>query len=123
MYLDAVFHPRLTPDVLKQEGWHYEAESVEEKITYKGVVFNEMKGVYSSPDSCHSRSCFQELFPDTTYGVDSGGDPAAIVDLTWDEVRQSDVLPIGSIILPPVYPLYTPLLPCVYMYINPCIHL
>jgi Zn-dependent M16 (insulinase) family peptidase len=63
VYLDAVFHPRLTPDVLKQEGWHYEAESVDEKITYKGVVFNEMKGVYSSPDSCHSRSCFQVCEP------------------------------------------------------------
>ena len=62
---------------------HYEALAIDAPLTYKGVVFNEMKGVYSSPDSVNARRCFKELFPDTTYGVDSGGDPAAIVELTW----------------------------------------
>jgi Zn-dependent M16 (insulinase) family peptidase len=83
VYLDAVFHPLLTPHHLDQEGWHYELEKPEEPLAYKGVVFNEMKGVYSSPDSLLYRSTQQALFPDTTYGVDSGGDPRAIPNLTY----------------------------------------
>ncbi|MBT7861889.1 MAG: peptidase M16, partial [Gemmatimonadetes bacterium] len=84
VYLDAVFHPRLTPDVLKQEGWHYEVED-DGSLAYKGVVFNEMKGANSSPDRVMAEHCQQILFPDTTYGVDSGGHPAAIPDLTWEQ--------------------------------------
>ena len=75
VYLDAVFYPRLTPFVLQQEGWHYELDDPEGPLTIKGVVYNEMKGVYSSPDSMLSEISQQSLFPDTTYGLDSGGDP------------------------------------------------
>ncbi len=77
VYLDAVFHPRITPEVLKQEGWHYELDAPDAPITYKGVVFNEMKGVYSSPDALLSKLSQESLFPDNEYGVDSGGDPQA----------------------------------------------
>ncbi len=83
VYLDAVFHPLLTPHHLDQEGWHYELEKPEDALVYKGVVFNEMKGVYSSPDSLLYRTSQQALFPDTVYGVDSGGDPRSIPDLTY----------------------------------------
>jgi len=84
VYLDSVLHPALTPWTLKQEGLHYDIEDAKEPLTYKGVVFNEMKGVYSSPDAIHGRTCQQALFPDNTYGVDSGGDPAVIPELTWE---------------------------------------
>ncbi|HIC69580.1 MAG TPA: peptidase M16, partial [Candidatus Latescibacteria bacterium] len=83
VYLDAVFHPRLTPEVLKQEGWHYEVDG--DRLTYKGVVFNEMKGAYSSPDRVLGEAIQQGLFPDNTYGVESGGHPKHIPDLTWDQ--------------------------------------
>ncbi len=82
VYLDAVFHPRLTPEILEQEGWHYEAESPDDPLTYKGVVFNEMKGAYASPDNLVARYSEQGLFPDTAYGLDSGGDPEIMPDLT-----------------------------------------
>ncbi|CAN0105647.1 unnamed protein product, partial [Sphacelaria rigidula] len=61
VYLDAVFFPRAVkdPQVMQQEGWHYELENKDDPLTYKGVVFNEMKGVYSSPDSLHTRTCQQ----------------------------------------------------------------
>jgi len=85
VYLDAVFHPRLTENTLKQEGWHYELEAPDKPLTYKGVVFNEMKGAYSSPDSLLYEHSQQSLFPDTTYGIDSGGDPAVIPDLTFEQ--------------------------------------
>ena len=84
VYLDSVLHPALTPWTLKQEGWHYDIEDETKPLTYKGVVFNEMKGVYSSPDAIHGRTCQQALFPDNTYGVNSGGDPAVIPKLTWE---------------------------------------
>ncbi|WP_272698896.1 insulinase family protein [Desulfovibrio sp. Fe33] len=84
VYLDAVFHPRLTENTLKQEGWHYELESPDRDMTYKGVVFNEMKGAYSSPDSVLYEQSQHSLFPDITYGLDSGGDPAVIPDLTFE---------------------------------------
>ena len=84
VYLDAVFHPRLNPDVLRQEGWHIEAESPDGPYSYKGVVFNEMKGVYSSPDSVLAEQSQQALFPDTIYGLDSGGSPEVIVKLTYE---------------------------------------
>jgi Zn-dependent M16 (insulinase) family peptidase len=87
VYLDAVFYPRITPDVLQQEGWHYELETADEPLTYKGVVFNEMKGAYSSPDSLLARESQRSLFPDTSYGVDSGGDPRHIPDLTYEQFK------------------------------------
>ena len=70
VYLDAVLHPRATNDelVLQQEGWHYELEKPEDPLVYKGVVYNEMKGVYSSPDALLGRAAQQALFPDNTYG-------------------------------------------------------
>ncbi len=85
VYLDAVFYPRLTPFTLQQEGWHYELDSIEEPLSYKGVVFNEMKGAYSSPDSLLSEHSQQSLFPDITYGLDSGGNPKVIPQLTFDQ--------------------------------------
>jgi presequence protease len=85
VYLDAVFYPRLTPQIFQQEGWHYEIEAPDAPggLTYKGVVFNEMKGNYSSPDSMLRELSQQSLYPDITYGLDSGGDPKHIPDLTY----------------------------------------
>lgn len=90
VYLDAVFYPRVREDaeIVMQEGWHYELEDADDELTYKGVVFNEMKGVYSSPDSVLERQMMRELFPDTTYGVDSGGDPDYITDLAYEEFQE-----------------------------------
>ena len=89
VYLDAVFHPRCINNekTFEQEGWHYELDAVDGPMTFKGVVFNEMKGVYSSPDSVLARECQQALFPDNTYGVDSGGDPRVIPELTFAEFK------------------------------------
>lgn len=88
VYLDAVFFPRITPEVLKQEGWRYELSHKDEPLVYQGVVFNEMKGAYSSPDSLLYRYSQQALFPDTTYGVSSGGDPKHIPDLTYEQFKR-----------------------------------
>ena len=87
VYLDAVFHPRITKDFFMQEGWHYELESTDAELKYKGVVYNEMKGVYSSPDSLLMETSQQSLFPDTTYGLDSGGSPPKIPDLTYEQFK------------------------------------
>ena len=87
VYVDAVFHPLITPEHLKQEGWHYELEAADAPLTYKGVVFNEMKGVYSSPDSLLYRASQRSLFPDNAYGFDSGGDPQVIPRLTYQQFR------------------------------------
>lgn len=84
VYLDAVFFPRLTPEVLMQEGWHYAVEAASDPLAYKGVVFNEMKGAYSSPDTLLIQYAQESLFPDTTYGLESGGHPANIPELTWE---------------------------------------
>src|SRR5262245_3353008 len=70
VYLDAVLHPRITARTLEQEGWHYELESPNAPLNYKGVVYNEMKGNYSSPDYILSEVSQRSLYPDTTYGVD-----------------------------------------------------
>jgi Zn-dependent M16 (insulinase) family peptidase/DNA-nicking Smr family endonuclease len=83
VYLDAVFHPRIGPEVLMQEGWHFELDKPDAPMTYKGVVFNEMKGVYSSPDALLNKLSQESLFPDNEYGVDSGGDPRHIPELTY----------------------------------------
>ncbi len=85
VYLDAVFHPRITRDFFMQEGWHHELTSPEDDLKFKGVVYNEMKGVYSSPDSLLMEASQHSLYPDTTYGLDSGGDPKKIPDLTYEQ--------------------------------------
>ena len=87
VYLDAVFHPRINEDIFRQEGWHYELDPADRSLTFKGIVFNEMKGAYSSPESLLNRYSQQSLFPDTTYGVDSGGDPKEIPDLTHAQLK------------------------------------
>ena len=87
VYMDAVFHPRITEQTLMQEGWHYEIGDVKEPLTYKGVVFNEMKGAYSSPENLLAKVIQQSLFPKHIYGVDSGGDPANIPELTYENFR------------------------------------
>lgn len=86
VYLDAVFYPLLTVEAFEQEGWHYELEAPDQPLSFKGVVFNEMKGVYSSPDSVLIEQAQHSLFPDTVYGLDSGGDPSRIPDLTHDQL-------------------------------------
>ena len=86
VYLDAVFNPNITKyeEIFKQEGWHYELESVDDPITINGVVYNEMKGAYSSPDEVLRDQIFKSLFPDNTYSKDSGGDPVHIPELTYE---------------------------------------
>lgn len=88
VYLDAVFFPRITPEILMQEGWHFELDTPDEPLRYSGVVFNEMKGAYSSADDALDTATQVSLYPDNAYGVDSGGDPAAIPDLTYDAFKQ-----------------------------------
>jgi hypothetical protein len=83
VYMDAVLHPLITEETLMQEGWHYELDDPAAPLTYKGVVFNEMKGAYSSPDNLLARTIQQSLFPKHIYGIDSGGDPRNIPDLTY----------------------------------------
>jgi Zn-dependent M16 (insulinase) family peptidase len=85
VYLDAVFYPRLTPFTLQQEGWHLELDQPDNPLIYKGVVFNEMKGAYASPDRLVAEYSQQSLFPDHTYGLDSGGDPKDIPKLSFDQ--------------------------------------
>ena len=85
VYVDAVFYPRITPAIFQQEGWHFEKEKMDAPLSYKGVVFNEMKGAYSSPDSLLSEYSLQSLFPDNAYGFDSGGNPKEIPNLTYEQ--------------------------------------
>jgi len=85
VYLDAVFYPRITPAIFQQEGWHFELEKKDAEMMFKGVVFNEMKGAYSSPDNVLSEYSLQSLFPDNAYGLDSGGDPKQIPNLTYEQ--------------------------------------
>jgi Zn-dependent M16 (insulinase) family peptidase len=87
VYLDAVFYPLIPPETLQQEGWHYELDSPDAPLTYKGVVFNEMKGNYSSPDGILHELSQHSVFPDNLYRFDSGGDPAAIPDLTYAQFK------------------------------------
>lgn len=86
VYLDAVFHPNIYREekIFRQEGWHYHLEKAEDPITYNGVVYNEMKGAFSSSEEVLERSVFNALFPDTAYGVESGGDPSVIPELTYE---------------------------------------
>lgn len=87
VYLDAVFYPNIykKEEIFKQEGWHYELESEEEEVKLNGVVYNEMKGAFSSPEQQLFRTIQNALFPDTAYGVESGGDPDFIPDLSYEE--------------------------------------
>ena len=86
VYLDAVFYPLIyeNPYTLKQEGWHYEIANENDKLTYNGVVYNEMKGVYSSADAAEENAVYKALFPNSVYRFDSGGLPEAIPNLTQD---------------------------------------
>jgi len=83
VYLDSVLHPKCIENdmVLQQEGWHYELENKDEPLSLKGVVYNEMKGVYSSPDSLMNTASQMALFPDNAYGVDSGNECYSITYL------------------------------------------
>ena len=83
VYLDAVFFPRITEDIFRQEGWHLEPEE-DGRFIFKGVVYNEMKGAFSSPESVMARYCLHALFPDTVYALESGGDPCDIPSLTYE---------------------------------------
>ena len=84
VYLDAVFFPRITEDIFRQEGWHLEPDNGNSAFIYKGVVYNEMKGAFSSPESVLARHCLHAVFPDTVYALESGGDPAVIPSLTYE---------------------------------------
>lgn len=86
VYLDAVFHPRITPEVLQQEGWRYEVNE-DGSLGYRGVVFNEMKGANASPDRVLYLAVQRSLFPGHVYSVDSGGDPAEIPNLTYEQFK------------------------------------
>lgn len=87
VYLDAVFYPNIYHEekIFRQEGWHYEMESMEDDLTINGVVYNEMKGAFSSPDDVVEREIMNSLYPDTSYGIESGGDPDVIPELTYEE--------------------------------------
>jgi Zn-dependent M16 (insulinase) family peptidase len=87
VYLDAVFYPRISPFIFQQEGWHYELAKPDDPIIYKGVVFNEMKGAYSSPQRLIATCSQQSLFPGNSYGFDSGGDPEYIPILRFEQFR------------------------------------
>lgn len=87
VYMDAVFHPRIydIDKIFKQEGWHYELESEDAPLTINGVVYNEMKGAFSTAESVLERQIQNALYPDNTYGQESGGDPAVIPELSYEE--------------------------------------
>lgn len=87
VYLDAVFYPNIYKEekIFRQEGWHYELEDEKDELKLNGVVYNEMKGAFSSPDDVLDRQIFNALFPDTAYGVESGGDPQVIPELTYED--------------------------------------
>ena len=87
VYMDAVFYPNIYkyPEIFMQEGWHYELDNKDRDITYKGVVYNEMKGAFSAPESILMRKIQESLFPDTLYGFESGGDPDVIPELIVEE--------------------------------------
>ncbi|MCR4590293.1 MAG: insulinase family protein [Lachnospiraceae bacterium] len=90
VYMDAVLHPNIykKEEIFKQEGWHYEINSPEEPLKFNGVVYNEMKGAYSSPDDVLGHAINTSLFPDTRYALDSGGDPEHIPDLSYERFKE-----------------------------------
>ena len=85
VYLDAVLHPSIyhKPEIFRQEGWRYEGEG--ENVCYQGVVFNEMKGAFASPETLKYKELQSALFPDNCYRHVSGGDPTCIPDLTYEQ--------------------------------------
>ncbi len=87
VYMDAVFYPNIyiKEEIFKQEGWHFELENEDAELKYNGVVYNEMKGAFSSPEQQLFRTIQNALFPDTAYGVESGGDPDYITDLSYEK--------------------------------------
>ena len=87
VYMDAVFHPDIYKhrEIFEQEGWHYELEDEDAPVTINGVVYNEMKGAFSSPDDVLERLILNSLFPDTSYANESGGDPEHIPELTYEQ--------------------------------------
>ena len=87
VYLDAVFHPNIyeKEEIFRQEGWHYELEDPDGELPLNGVVYNEMKGAFSSPEDVLDREIMAALFPDTPYGNESGGDPDVIPKLTLEQ--------------------------------------
>lgn len=87
VYLDAVLHPNIYHEekIFRQEGWHYELESADEELAINGVVYNEMKGAFSSPDDVLYREIMNSLYPHTSYAVESGGDPDVIPELTYED--------------------------------------
>ena len=87
VYMDAVFYPNIyeREEIFRQEGWHYELESEGGELTLNGVVYNEMKGAFSSPEGVLEREILSSLYPDTTYANESGGDPEAIPELSYQE--------------------------------------
>ncbi len=87
VYMDAVLYPNIhkKEEIFRQEGWHYELEDKDAELTYNGVVYNEMKGAFSSPDGILGRESLNALFPDTEYGVESGGNPDSIPTLTYED--------------------------------------
>ena len=87
VYCDAVFHPLLTKETFYQEGWHFDLPSADDPISIKGIVYNEMKGVFSDFHSHVARKTMGEFFPDTTYYYESGGEPEHITDLTYEQFR------------------------------------
>lgn len=90
VYLDAVFNPNIYDyeEIFMQEGWHYELDNPDDRLAYKGVVYNEMKGAYSSPETILYHRIMQSLFPDTIYKNESGGAPEAIPDLTYEKFKE-----------------------------------
>ncbi|MDO4292727.1 MAG: insulinase family protein [Eubacteriales bacterium] len=87
VYLDAVFYPAIyrEPRIFYQEGWHYELQEPGDELKINGVVYNEMKGAFSSPDDVLDREIVRGLFPDTAYANESGGDPDVIPQLTYEQ--------------------------------------
>jgi Zn-dependent M16 (insulinase) family peptidase len=88
VYMDAVLHPLIDPMTFQQEGWHYEIDSPEDPLTFKGVVFNEMKGAFSAPERVQEQEVLTALFPAHTYGLSSGGAPDQIPELTYDQFKR-----------------------------------
>ena len=87
VYLDAVFYPNIysRKEIFQQEGWHYELEEMDGPVTLNGVVYNEMKGAFSSPEGVLDRQILNSLFPDTSYRYESGGDPQEIPKLSYEQ--------------------------------------
>ncbi len=87
VYMDAVLYPNIYEheEIFRQEGWSYKLDSAEDKLTYNGVVYNEMKGAFSSPEGVLDRVVLNTLFPDTSYANESGGDPEVIPKLSYEQ--------------------------------------